>query len=426
MQKHIFLILILSVILFIPSFAAENKDSASSSQISTADKFYREGLKLISQKRFEEAEMLLKRALKEDSKFVNAYIGLAVVYEDIQRFEEALDELRKAGELEPNNAEIKLGQASVYYHQGKNKEAKEMLEKILEREPLDKRAYNNLGLVYKSLGKFKEAEDSYKKALELDSAFTGARANLSSLYISRGRFVEAKGIILEGTPQDKISNYHLLNNLGIIYFKENNFKEAEELFKRAAEGGMPEAFYNLALVYIKQDEFGKAESEIYKVTDKQPFFSSANIAVGEILCRRNCPDEAEVEYQKARTGGSKDLVFFVKFGNFLIKKGEIQGAIDIYNEAIDIFPQKEILYNNLGVAYFKIKKFDEAEKSFLKALKINGKYADAYFNFGRLCEDREEKYRAVENYKKYLELMPDAADKKEVEEKIKNVSRSKY
>lgn len=422
----IFLIVILTTALIFSSFA-QAQDSLKAVPAGNAEKFYQQGLKLITAGRFDEAEVLLKNSLKEDPKLVKARIALAGLYENTRKFEEALNELKIAEKLEPDSIEIKFSLVSVYYHQSKLDLAKETAEKILQKNSQDKRAYNNLGLIYNALGKQKEAEELYKKAVGLDPNFTGARINLSSLYISQDRLREAKNVILKDKPEEvnAIDNPRLLNNLGIIYFKENNLDFAEEAFKKSKESGNLEAIYNLALVYIKGGQLDKAEGEIYKFTDRFSFFSPAYIVNAEILVKKNSLDEAEVEYQKAQEIGLKDLVFYVKVGNFFVKKGDYQKAIDIYNEAVKIFPKEEILYNNLGVVYFKLKKFDTALFSFLKAVELNKKYADAYFNLGRLYEETKENALACQYYKKYIELYPDAPDKEVVNKKIKILEKEK-
>lgn len=78
--------------------------------------------------------------------------------------------------------------------------------------------------------------------------------------------------------------------------------------------------------------------------------------------------------------------------------------------------ERKLYYYNLGTAYVKAEFFNEAIKSYEKALEIDFNNAQAHYNLGLLYENVDNDFeKAVLHYQKYLELDPQAEDKDEVE-----------
>jgi len=86
--------------------------------------------------------------------------------------------------------------------------------------------------------------------------------------------------------------------------------------------------------------------------------------------------------------------------------------------------QEALLHYNLGVAYTKDKNYEMALDEYRKALKLNPKDPDTYYNLAILYDDcYKNPKRAIENYKKYLGLRPNAPDLDEVKEWISRLEK---
>ena len=112
----------------------------------------------------------------------------------------------------------------------------------------------------------------------------------------------------------------------------------------------------------------------------------------------------EVELNKAELSKRDELVKQMEY----LKKKMI---------SLDATLKKErVLYHyNLGVAYSQAKLYDEAVEEYEKSLQYNSLNADAHYNLGLLFENiKMDPQRAIEHYRKYLEIKPDTADKEEV------------
>lgn len=89
-----------------------------------------------------------------------------------------------------------------------------------------------------------------------------------------------------------------------------------------------------------------------------------------------------------------------------------QEALSSYNKAIEINPGYAHAYNNMGVTYRDTgEKTDEAISSFKKAIRMDPHYAEAYNNLGGVVyEDLNHMKEAIESYKKAVEIEPAYAE----------------
>lgn len=78
--------------------------------------------------------------------------------------------------------------------------------------------------------------------------------------------------------------------------------------------------------------------------------------------------------------------------------------------------EKASLNQELGAAYTKAKLFPLAIDAYLKSLSLNPDNAELHYNLGLLYQHSEENTKkSLYHFKKYLELKPNAKNKKEVE-----------
>jgi tetratricopeptide (TPR) repeat protein len=88
------------------------------------------------------------------------------------------------------------------------------------------------------------------------------------------------------------------------------------------------------------------------------------------------------------------------------EKGNYQGAIRYFTEAIDLNPMDAESYYGRGIAYSHEGQYDRAISDYTKALEINPKDARAYCNRGNVYCRKGEYDRAISDYTKALETNP--------------------
>lgn len=216
-----------------------------------------QGLELMTQGRYREAEMPLLRALE--------LAGLA-------------------------NPTALYNVASVYHRQGRLREAERLhrlaLEKIERvRGPFHSevaQSLNDLGAIYCSLGRYSQAVAEFERALQIldrnpsDKLVATVLNNLAAIYYEIGQHDRAEGIlrralaVAESRRDEGRSDVpYILSSLGRIYFARKQYVEAESVFQRvvaisAGTLGVQHPDYamalsNLALVYLRQKRFREAQ-----------------------------------------------------------------------------------------------------------------------------------------------------------------------
>ena len=102
------------------------------------------------------------------------------------------------------------------------------------------------------------------------------------------------------------------------------------------------------------------------------------------------------------------------------KKGD---AIRFFRDALDLWPESVQARAELGWAFFKVKRFNEAEKELKQALKMskrNSLTGMIYYNLGRVMEQQGKKKKALDLYKKSVKHRPNQG----VQERIKALRKT--
>jgi len=91
------------------------------------------------------------------------------------------------------------------------------------------------------------------------------------------------------------------------------------------------------------------------------------------------------------------------------ERGDYDGAIADYTEAIRLNPNYAMAYNNRGFAYFHKGDYDRAIVDFTQAIRIDPNYAMAYNNRGFAYNRKGDYDRAIANYTQALRIDPNYA-----------------
>jgi protein O-mannosyl-transferase len=97
-------------------------------------------------------------------------------------------------------------------------------------------------------------------------------------------------------------------------------------------------------------------------------------------------------------------------GNAFFKKGQIDGAIDQYQKALEINPNYVEARGNLGLALLQKGQMDDAIAEYEEALKIDPTYAEGHDNLGTVLLQKGHANEAMTQYQKALEFNPNYAE----------------
>ena len=92
--------------------------------------------------------------------------------------------------------------------------------------------------------------------------------------------------------------------------------------------------------------------------------------------------------------------------NELIRKNELQQAIEKLKKAISIYPQYALAYNNLGALYSRLGDRVHENEALQKAVSLNPSFALAYVNLGRMSMKANDYSAAEDAFNKALAFDP--------------------
>jgi tetratricopeptide (TPR) repeat protein len=93
-------------------------------------------------------------------------------------------------------------------------------------------------------------------------------------------------------------------------------------------------------------------------------------------------------------------------GNIYDKTQQPEKAIESYKEGIKLDPNYQTLHFNLGIAYFRAKKYADAELSAIEAIKLDPKHANSQRLYGLVTFHQNKRVNALLAFCSFLLLDP--------------------
>lgn len=248
---------------------------------------------------------------------------------------------------------------------------------------------------------------------------------------------------------EKVVNYkpESLKYLTDYYLKKKDYRNFEKWAKIAAEKGINDVTYNLAYYYETNGKIQEA-IEYYMIAAKNGDKSSENNVVNLYVKRGNDEETKKIlrefrkikslKYYKAQVlREEKKYDEAIKIFRQMIEEGDYDGYVGWGSLLEDLGKKEESMevykkgsekgnYNSifiLGTKYGQEKKYDEAKKYFLMAVKLapnNEEKADSLELLGLVYERQENFKEAREYYKKAINLGNEPA-----KELLKNLENDK-
>lgn len=305
-----------------------------------------------------------------------------------------------------------------YYNYGDINSALETFSSIIETNPKFPEAHVNLGNAYFKLNQINEAMNCWKKALSLDSTQAICYVNIGNAYFSGGNIEEAIShwlIAVTMAPDHTTA----LMNLGAAYEKLGDLSAA---FK----------YYELYLKYCSKDNTMEYKRIFIKVSQLKQI-ALHNLKVGVYFQKKGNLRKATMAYLKSIESYPNFPKAHLNMGSICYMSDKLDHAIKYWSQALKLDDAHENTYCNLGVAYDRLKQYDNAYclyKRYLNVIKQSTgdsnsikarmeqikKYLDKHPEIIRTHLDKaEEFYRkrkfseALWEYENYLILSPESA-----------------
>ena len=236
----------------------------------TPELYYDYALVCVKSGEKDKAETILKKVIQLKPDFAAAHKDLGVLYLDARLFDYAKDEFQKAYELEPENPFIVYEYGNFYQITGEYKKAEEFYDKVLTMDFLTPDILLNIALNNLSKNNTEKAQEILERARKLDTQNVRILYNLGKLYFINNKKDTAKQILEDAYFLEQ--NHEVENMLGQIYFEEEDYDCAYNMFKRIDEK-FPQNTANLmylAKCSLKLGDTEKAVEYLHRYTEIFP------------------------------------------------------------------------------------------------------------------------------------------------------------
>jgi serine/threonine protein kinase/tetratricopeptide (TPR) repeat protein len=286
----------------------------------------------------------------------------------------AARELDRAISLDPTYRYIPLGKGSLAYYKDDSSEALVEFQKLAEdKNPeVALRGLADLGVLGWTRGKIKDLENTYRKGLELAKT-AGMKESEAEFHNCLARFYSRTG------QTDKA------------------LSECQSAWDGAVEASADylerQAVFEKGLVYAESGSLAEAQK-----------------AAAEL---RLWADEGLAKKESTR-------LYLGLMGAIEFKKKNYVEAVGYFEKLVDTltknpYQQSAFFLNMLAEAYLKAGNLEKAKGQYEKITRLTAgrredgeAYAKSYYKLGIIYEQESERAKAVESYRKYLDLWKDA------------------
>ncbi|HEX9829359.1 MAG TPA: tetratricopeptide repeat protein [Bacteroidota bacterium] len=278
---------------------------------------------------------------------------------------------------EPTLATL-LEQARSLVEGGKRLHAVQLYRRITQEMPTLEVAWIELAEVYAEMKQLDAAEHALLEARQYSRDRYEITFLLGNLNLKRQHYDNALSYYNVLQTEEKLlparMRTHLNFNLGLIAFHRNNFRLAEDFFR--------------------------------KVQRLDQHFPKINESIGELLLRRGAVAEAVGVLQTGVKNDTYSWIGHYLLGVAFMRLYDWRNAYEELVTAIEMDPKEPAAWQLCGEVLIALQQLDEAEQYLRKALELNPHLTDAVANFGSLLLKRGDYQRAREFFEKALELDP--------------------
>jgi len=403
-------------------------------------RFYIEGAISYNNEQIDKAIEAFKKSIRINSNFVLPYIQMASIYSLEGNLESSIEFYKKALRVIPDNIIISINLTFNFFLCGEIQTAMDIINKLRGLNPLSPSVNFACGFFLFQGEMYSDALEYYNKAIELLPGNHFFYNALGFLYYSKDEFKKAWDYYLKAVDV-KYDYVDVYINLGFSYQMAGEFENALKYYREAIsiDNRHSMAYYNMGAIFKLKEKYDEAIDCYNKVIalDPETAYGYAGLSI--------CYMEKWLETQKIDrsllTICQDNINHALKIDGSLLSPRLIMGMIYLENENFlegvkhfetllknfpDFIPARVKLYESyikLANKYYSLDKIDLAIQFFEKAYELNPD-EESYIDgiqlkgaredlislckiMGDICYKKSQVNKALEYYKRILELDPE-------------------
>jgi tetratricopeptide (TPR) repeat protein len=376
------------------------------------------------------------------------FFPLGLWYRDNNSRDKAIDAFKKTVELDPSYGEAYNQLAYLYFNKGEFTAALEYLKKYSSLNPHEANPFDSMGDLLWRMGKLDEAIGNYCKAFEIKSEFWPSAAKIAYIYTMKEDYANAihwltTTLNAAWSEGSKTNIYMILSFIYHLYGRseqalkwlsnaesiaieyQNAYSQSGSLFLKAlihydlGHYDQAQAFFQAYLNIARDEPTDPVSEDLY----------TNYIFQGLIHIKLNHLDSATHYLEQIKTvseSGEQDFYYNYLHREIQIASSRNPGDLDHITPAINqplpsIVPPDILNYNlpflrnSLAEAYHRFNQPDKAIAEYERLITFDPASQDRHlinpryhYYLGILYQEKGMKEKAVEQYRKFLDLWQDA------------------
>jgi len=259
-----------------------------------------------------------------------------------------------------------------------------------------------------------------------DELFGNFYYTLGTQLAARGQLLPAESMLSKAAKLQPDNAYVFLN-YGIVL---ESLKKNDEALRAYAEAvrlspKLVQAHYSLGLLYDKNNQTDRGIEHMQKAVTLEPDNQFINYDIGVLYAKKGDFEKSAFYSKKALEGADGDSLpeAYNNYGYALAQLGQYDAALVAVEKSLELKPDSAAAMDSKGFALFGLKRYDDALKVYLEALNMDPTIGEIYLHLAQTYEKLQTADKAVKAYETYLQMTPDAPDKRQVEEKIRQLGK---
>lgn len=417
-----------------------------------------------------EAIEWMKKAINAEPGLSGAYVELADYYARRHDYQSAFKILQRLQQQQPNNYEVFRGYAQVELRRNNFLGAVQYGNRALKLYGSDLETFMLMAKAHYGLKQFTEAQAFANKTLEIDGGSVEAHALMGkieaglrgvengAMYLQNllNRIVVSKG---QAAPPGAIV-YRIA--MADIYMQDERFKAAEEIARQAIslDGNDKQALLAAGRALQAQAQHRDALEMYLKAAVLDPSDADPIFYAGQVYLDFGKLPEAMTQFQRVLRVNPRYPRAHAQLGRAYLRQGQYQDALKEATNERDLNPDLAEAYLLAGEAFYQLKQYTNCAAEYQKAVakraqgaivlvqmarcyRLSGAFESAqsllrqaqalesgnpeiYKEQGAIFHLRGRGDEAIAAYDTYLRLVPNAADKAEIEVQIRKIQAGDF
>ncbi len=308
------------------------------------------------------------------------------LYLVIDEYNKAMDEYATAIKLSPDYIEYYIDRAQVYFEHSEYEKAEADYNQVLQRNEGEVRALAGLGRNHLAQKNHEQAEIILNKLVKLDPEYATGFYYRAILFKEKKEFNKAIDDVFTSYVLDESDKQ--AKNLFIEYAKKNYSLALSKVNAKIVATPEKDDWYFIRaqLLENKKDFTGAIRdyNKVYDLIDPADRDNLLNYRAG-CFSSAGFYDQSITDYSSSLAIDSTEAFCYAYRGDVKRLKGDLNGALDDFNKAIEMEPREDWFYFRRGWIKDVLQhKYADALIDYSDAISINNKSIYTYLHRGRI------------------------------------------